>query len=103
MWGREVYLRRVGESAVRVWQPVLHRRSREPVPIQGLLLRHRNRLVLSQRQILRPQRRQVPVSRYHPRHQRRFAGVQSLRLLQQQSCYVCRSEWEYCEFYLQNV
>ena len=38
MWGREVYLRRMGESAVRVGQPVLHRRSREPVPLSWVLL-----------------------------------------------------------------
>ena len=68
-------VRCVGESAVRVWQPVLYRRSREPVPLSWVLLRYRNRLVLPQRQILRPQRRQVPVSRCHPRCQRRLAGV----------------------------
>ena len=53
-------VRRLGESAVRVGQSVLHRRSREPVPLSWVLLRYGNRLVLSQRQILRPQRRQVP-------------------------------------------
>ncbi len=53
-------VRCVGKSAVRVGQPVLHRRSRKPVPIQRVLLRRRDRLVLPQRQILRPQRRQFP-------------------------------------------
>ena len=68
-------VRRVGESAVRVRQLVLYRRSRKPVPIQGILLRYGNGLVLPKRQILRPQRRQVPQPRYHPRRQRRLAGV----------------------------
>ena len=96
---RAVCVRRVGEESPnhrqkrerRVRQPDPHRQH-QPVPIQGLLLRRRDRLVLSEHQILRPQRRQVPVSRCHPRCQRRLAGVQSLRLLQQQSCYVCRCD-----------
>ena len=52
-------VRCVGESAVRVGQPVLHRRSREPVPVSWVLLRRGNGMVLPQRQILRPQRRQA--------------------------------------------
>ena len=58
---RAVCVRRVGEESPnhrqkrerRVRQPGPHRQY-QPVPIQGLLLRRRDWLVLSQRQILRP-------------------------------------------------
>ena len=64
---REVCVRRLGEDSPshrqrrerRVRQLGPHRQY-QPVPIQGILLRRGNRLVLPQRQILRPQRRQVP-------------------------------------------
>ena len=47
----------LGQRCVRRHIP---HRQYQPVPIQGLLLRRRDWLVLPQRQILRPQRRQVP-------------------------------------------
>ena len=64
---RAVCVRRLGEDSPshrqrrerRVRQLGPHRQY-QPVPIQGLLLRRRDWLVLSQRQILRPQGRQVP-------------------------------------------
>ena len=66
---RAVCVRRLGEDSPnhrqgrerRVRQPGPHRQY-QPVPIQGLLLRRRDRLVLSEHQILRPQCRQVPQS-----------------------------------------
>ena len=96
---RAVCVRRLGKPPAnnrwlvqRCVRRYIPHRQHQSVPIQGILLRRGNRLVLSERQILRPQRRQVPVSRCHPRCQRRLAGLQSLRLLQQQSCYVCRCD-----------
>ena len=64
---RAVCVRRLGEESPnhrqrqkrRVRQPGPHRQY-QPVPIQGILLRRRDRLVLPERQILRPQCRQVP-------------------------------------------
>ena len=64
--GRDLHLRRLGEESPnhrwlgqRCVRRHIPHRQHQPVPIQGLLLRRRDRLVLSERQILRPQRRQV--------------------------------------------
>ena len=64
---RAVCVRRLGEESPnhrwlgqRCVRGHIPHRQHQPVPIQGLLLRRRDRLVLPERQILRPQRRQVP-------------------------------------------
>ena len=79
---RAVCVRRLGKPPAnnrwlvqRCVRRYIPHRQHQSVPIQGILLRRGNRLVLPQRQILRPHRRQVPVSRCHPRCQRRLAGV----------------------------
>ena len=66
---RAVCVRRLGKPPAnnrwlvqRCVRRYIPHRQHQSVPIQGILLRRGNRLVLPQRQILRPQRRQVPQS-----------------------------------------